>query len=498
MKEYKIKINAELLRSQLNEIKKQSTSNPIWKNNLNISQELLNENSLSLKRLSDFEKKYHSSSDLTNNTVETQSLRISSFFHGFSCQQITPFTADLVSQREIPVAVQRFGKGFVFVSSNSFIFSNSYDIQILLNAARFNGLTASSYTATDPNLQCFVDCCGGVSKQGAAFGNIWDSSSYPYGTPLFTNKNYWLSLNANFYSENFDNYNQVANYYGLNNPAILAIKTLDLSQNFSNLNMAGIISIGISNMMILKQTNTDPNINQLPVTDHCKWFQFPEPEKWPAIVEWVYNGGVLVIQTNYERNNYGVSNEVNNFYTGDRRCYPPSYAVASNELFMKDLINDLLSLFGGYIRLGGDISWAAKNGVSREFRYGYGGNLIPYKGICPDDYPSAEILYNCNMGMYPNNYILTTFHYLQYVNDNNFLISGLYEGQRYGTPMYIRTPEPIYDNGLSFRFGLDFGPFFNVFYSAPSFRLLELSGNAEPLGYSDAINNGIFGYTRPV
>jgi len=489
MKEYKIKINAELLRRQLNEIKKHSPINPIWKNNLNVNQELLNENSLALKRLSDFEKKYHSSSDLTNNTVETQSLRISSFVHVYQCQANTSYTGELVSQREIPLALQRFGKGFIFVSSTNDIFIDSWENQMVLNAARFNGLS-TSYTATDPNLQCFVDCCGGVSKQGAAFGNIWDTNSYPYGTPLFTNKNYWATRTFydNKYYEKFDNYNRLVDYYGANNPAVLAIKTLDLSQNFSNLNMAGIISIGISLMMQRKQTDIDPNIKQLPITDHCKWFQFPEPNKWPAIVEWVYNGGILVIQTSYERNLYGFP-DISNYIRDS--CYPPSSSASSNELFMKDLINDLLSLFGGYIRLGGDISYNAKNGVSREYYAGAGQANIFYRALCKnDDYPNIDSLYTCNTRGWPYYYSREEIHYLNYLNKNNFLISGLYEGQRYGTPLY--GPNARIDNGLSFSFASYLGEFYLVFQSNPSFRLLELSGNAEPLGYSDVIKNAIF------
>jgi hypothetical protein len=472
MKEYKIKINAELLRSQLNQRKELSIID-----NYNIS----NVGMPDPKKINDdFFKKYLSENQLNENlviggnqnsdTVTAQS-QTTIRFGGYY------YVGDFIT-REISSAFQQYGKGLIIVDNDSWG-GDPFGRVPIYNAIRLiygSSGNYGKYTAIDPALQCFVDCCS-VGKRGAQFGKMWDAS-YPYGSPVLTNKNFTTGTyrygNYSNYDGLFGYYEDVLTAFGPNNPASVYYTTLDLSQNFELLNSCGLIQMGITYnyMDYLKRSGGDCL---------CNLFTFPEPDFWDELVQWVYNGGIISITTRYP------SCFDNWQYNSSNGFSEPECPAA---IHLNGYINNFLSLFGGMINIGNP-SYLINRAYTSHIRSAYytpnylittlGSNIDYYYRYKSEGYLNyftrAPLPTNPNMGDFKYIGYLAKINYTEL--GDNFLFTGLYNGQPYGT------------QGID-KFG-NVNPNQSqrviVAYGNAASRVLNLSGNAIPMKYADLYDN---------
>lgn len=464
MKEYKIKINAEQIKRAIHNKKfglDSINKSPFPLINPNIA------NDFSLKEFdSDFNKKlrdeYFSSNEYKKlvqdqDVVTAQSAStVCGIGTGFS--QYTDwglggqcFNGNLI-ERQIGAAYQTWGKGLIVIYQSYYIPSN-----FLYNLVLYNFGISYKKTASDPNLQCFVDCCS-FDKYAGTFSGL--HTSFPYGPKINIGRNYWYPLNS--YATRFRYLDywtpESLKYFRYRYPPVF-----DLTTNYNMLQNCNIIYTGVSALMssqsnfynlITDEEIRDPNLYN-PIH-----FEFPTPDKWEDIKSWIYNGGILVINianTNYEKIiSYANSSE----YLQCEKFSPAGYALS-----MRNIMSDFLSLFDGSITIND-----GNDGFSHFSKYAphnlLSGNIFSGQNFNPNFYsgPGGFIsqnrfyLFDGYQISYAQYYVPricvdllkknTAYVFSTDTSLDNFLVNGYLNGERFGPGYHDFNGDTVYDKSF--------------------------------------------------
>ena len=243
-------------------------------------------------------------------------------------------------------ASQKFGNGYVIVFGDQNVVINcsveSSD-KFFQNVNTINGFTnGSNYVAVDPNLQCFVNCCSRPVVWGTC-GWYTGFSTYPSVSPTVT----------------------------------------DVSADINKLNLISGLWAGY-------------------VFGTCTYYSFIQNKYWPQLLDWIKNGGILVLLGEYNSCDGGFNNIANNFlsvinsqiqieasYTLGS-CYDVIYypknciIVDNNNIFINgssyggNIVSKLYVAGASYVTINTSISVDSENEPASRIIYCSGNG-----GLCP-------------------------------------------------------------------------------------------------------------------
>jgi hypothetical protein len=242
-------------------------------------------------------------------------------------------------------ASQKFGNGYVIVFGDLNVAYGcsveSYD-KFWQNVNTINGFTnGSSYVAVDPNLQCFVNCCSGPVVWGTCGSYLFREGAYPPVVPTVANV------------------------------------------SADKLNLISGLWAGH-------------------VYATCIQYSFIQNTYWPQLLDWIKNGGILVLLGEFNSCDGGFNNIANNFLSVIKSqiqiepnftlagCYNVIYypknciIVDNNNIFINgssyggNIVSKLYVAATSYVTINTSVSVDSENEPASRIIYCSGNG-----GLCP-------------------------------------------------------------------------------------------------------------------